>query len=538
MIAQRTIKQFRPAIFLLLAAMTLAYLNATSLAEIPANRAEQIEAAAPETAPVEPAESRRVLIFLTPPHLMPKDPHKGYCIPYGAHAFKVLGEKTGAYEPVVSDDLAMFLPDRILQFDAIVLNNTSQPWITPTNEQVASPEFKKYGDTAEAIEAALRKSLLGYVRGGGGLMAIHYGIGGNRHWPEFAELLGAVMNGHPWNEEVGIKLDEPGHPLLAPFGGKDFRLTEETFQFREPYSREKVRVLMSLDTATTNMTVPWIHRTDGDFALAWVKPEGKGRVFYTAIGHRTEHYWNPVLLKYYLGGVQFCTGDLNAPMEVGLTRSENAAERKSDQTDESGFMTLFDGNTLKGWKGDPTIWSVEDGVITGQTTASTQLKANNFLMWQGGQPGDFELRLEFKLVGGNSGIYFHSEPRTEGDPLVGPQADFSADHRWTGVLMEWKKRDVLAERGQKVEIDEQGNKKVVGSFGDPADLLKKVRNEDWNEYTLITRGPHTILKINGTTMSEVTDRDPRRTPKGYLAVQVHRGPPMKVQFRNIRIKQF
>ena len=513
---------------------TSAFILATCIitpaeAEIPEHRAKQIETAAPSDAPAEVKEPRRVPIFLTPPEYMPKDPHKGYCIPYGAHAFKAMGEKTGAYKPVVSDDLAMFLPEQISQFDAIVLNNTSQPWITPTDEQAASEPFKKHGDSVEAIEQVLRKSLLDYVHNGGGLMAIHYGIGGNRHWPEFAELLGARMNGHPWNEEVGIKLDEPDHPLLAPFEGKDFRLHEETFQFRDPYSRDKVRVLMSLDTAKTNMTVPWIHRTDGDFALTWVKSEGKGRVFYTAIGHRTEHYWNPTLLKFYLGGVQFSTGDLEASTEIRTA---------TNKTPEEGFVSLFDGKTLAGWKGDAEIWSVQDGVITGQTTSPTQLQANNFLAWQGGQPADFELRLEFKLVGGNSGIYFHGEPRTEGDALVGPQADFSADHRWTGVLMEWKKRDVLAERGQKVEIDEQGNKKVVGSFGTPAKLLKKVRNEDWNEYTLITRGGHTILKINGTTMSEVTDRDPRRTPKGHLAVQVHRGPPMKVQFRNIRIKQF
>jgi len=205
---------------------------------------------------------------------------------------------------------------------------------------------------------------------------------------------------------------------------------------------------------------------------------------------------------------------------------------------EEGFTSLFNGRDLTGWKGDASIWSVEDGAITGQTTSPTQLKANDFLVWQDGQPADFELRLAFRLVGGNSGIYFHGEESTEGDALIGPQADFSADHRWTGVLMEWRKRNVLAERGQKVEIDRDGKRTVTGSLGDPKELLSKVRNEEWNEYVLITRGTQTVLKINGVTMCEVVDRDPRRTPKGYLAVQVHRGPPMKVQFRNIRMRQF
>jgi len=172
--------------------------------------------------------------------------------------------------------------------------------------------LREYGEDVNEVEMLLRKSLLDYVASGGGIVAYHHAIGGNTHWPEFLELIGAGYWGHPWNEEVGIKLEEPDHPLLATFGGKDFRLAEEIFQFREPYSREKVRVLLSLDTARTNMTVPWIHRKDNDFALAWIKSRGEGRVFYSAIGHRTEHWWNPQILRFYLDGIQFAMGDLPA----------------------------------------------------------------------------------------------------------------------------------------------------------------------------------------------------------------------------------
>lgn len=524
-------------------ALTLILLiTLAALAEIPANRARMIEAAAPAKPQASPRQPRRVLIFVTPPHLMDKDPHRGYCIPYGAYALETLGRKSRAFQPVVSDDLATFLPENIRQFDAIVLNNASGPWITPTGKQMELKAFRQHGETAEEVEKVIRESLLDFVRGGKGLAAIHYAIGANRHWPQFHEMLGAKYAGHPWNEEVGIKIDEPKHPVAASFSGRGFRLAEEIYQFQEPYSRRNVRVLLSLDTKKTNMDVKWLKRDDGDFALAWVRSFGKGRVFYTAIGHRTELYWNPAILRLYLNGIQFATGDLQAPAEpterAAAEHRDAAGDSKEKSTLEKGFVRIFNGRDLEGWDGDRTIWSVRDGAITGQTTKDSRLKVNNFLIWKGGQPGDFELRLRYKLSGGNSGIYFHAEKQPDGEPLIGPQADFSADHRWTGVLMEWKKRNVLAERGQRVLIDESGNRKVTGSVGDPQKLLSAVHNDDWNDYTVIVRGPRVVLKINDTLMCEVTDNDPRRTPRGHLALQVHVGPPMKVQFKDIRMKQF
>jgi type 1 glutamine amidotransferase len=284
---------------------------ASSQEEVPANRQKQIREAAPDKPRVSPKKERRVLIWNTPAHLYPNDPHKGYCIPYGACAMKALGQKTGAFKPVVSDDLSVFLPENIKQFDAIVMNNSSGAWITPSDE--AMPKLKSAGETKQAVEQVLKKSLLDYVSNGGGIVAYHYAIGANPKWPEFHEMLGATFWGHPWNEDVGVKVEEPNHPLVGAFGGKDFRLADEIFQYDEPYSRDKLRVLLSLDTAKTNMDVKWINRKDKDFALAWVKSCGKGRVFYTSFGHRTELYWNQDLLRFYLDAIQFATGDLEAP---------------------------------------------------------------------------------------------------------------------------------------------------------------------------------------------------------------------------------
>ncbi|HPP53391.1 MAG TPA: DUF1080 domain-containing protein, partial [Thermoguttaceae bacterium] len=170
------------------------------------------------------------------------------------------------------------------------------------------------------------------------------------------------------------------------------------------------------------------------------------------------------------------------------------------------------------------------------------LKGNQFLVWKD-QVEDFELRAKFRLESGNSGIYFRAQKRppgkTEGDLLIGPQADFDASGRWIGVLIEYPVRGVVADRGEKVRIDQTGKKEVIGSVGDPAKLLQVVRSKEWNEYTIIARGGHIVLKINDVVMGEVTeDQDPKRPQHGWLGLQVHVGPPMRVQFKDIYLRRF
>jgi hypothetical protein len=162
------------------------------------------------------------------------------------------------------------------------------------------------------------------------------------------------------------------------------------------------------------------------------------------------------------------------------------------------------------------------------------------LIWTGGDVKDFELRLKYRIENGNSGIYYRSRERAgmEREVLIGPQADFSADGRWTGVIMEYTLREILAERGQKVVIDKSGEKQVVGSVGEAGELLKQVRSKQWNDYTVIAKGGNVMLKINGVVMCELEDSDPRMPRSGKLALQIHRGPDMLVQFKDIRIRQF
>ena len=207
---------------------------------------------------------------------------------------------------------------------------------------------------------------------------------------------------------------------------------------------------------------------------------------------------------------------------------------------EDGFVSLFDGKTLEGWEGKPQFWSVQDGTITGQTTPENPTKGNTFLIWRKGKTADFELRLKFRIVGGNSGIQYRSK---ELDDFVvsGYQGDFAAGaagDKFSGILYEEKGRGILALRGEKKVIQEDGSKEVVGRTCDEAEMLASVKKEGWNDYTIIAKGNHLVQIINGFTTVDVTDlQTEKRAAEGILALQLHQGPPMVVQFKDIRLKQ-
>ncbi len=201
---------------------------------------------------------------------------------------------------------------------------------------------------------------------------------------------------------------------------------------------------------------------------------------------------------------------------------------------EGGFVLMFNGKDLSGWDGKPGWWYVEHGAITSQSTPEKPCTKAHYLIWRGGKPGDFELRLSYKLVGGNSGIQFRSRELPDWD-TSGYQADMEAGPQWTGCLFEHE-RGGVAMRGQKVVIDEDG-RKTITPIGDPAELLKHVKPNDWNQYRIIARGPEITLEINGVVMAQAVDRQKGKAARsGIIALQMHPGPPMKVQFKDLRIK--
>jgi hypothetical protein len=205
--------------------------------------------------------------------------------------------------------------------------------------------------------------------------------------------------------------------------------------------------------------------------------------------------------------------------------------------DEAGFESLFNGQSLEGWDGNPELWSVREGVITGQTTAEKPTKGNTFLIWRKGEVSDFELRCEFRIVGGNSGVQYRSKEVSQW-VMSGYQADFDSAGVWTGSLYEEKARGVLAKRGNKVVATAEGKLENAGQTASEKEILDSVKKEDWNSYTIIAQGNHLVQKLNDITTVDFTDSDSaKRAEKGLLALQLHAGPPMLVQFRNIRLKK-
>jgi type 1 glutamine amidotransferase len=286
-----------------------------ALAGVPDLDIEKITAAVPRKATARPKRPRKLLIFTRCRRF------RHGSIPWGSKALEIMGRQTGAYEVEVSDDVTVFRPGSLRRFDAVCMNNT-------TGVLTDDPE--------------LRKSLLDFVKSGKGIVGIHGATdcfegtpclagghrprwrgqtGGNtvpddtvnKGWPEYGEMMGGYFWGHPWaaRERITIKVDEPDHPLCAAFGGKGFEIKEEMYQFRDPYSREKLRVLLTIDLDKTQKRMG-MKRKDNDYAVSWVRSYGGGRVFYCSLGHNNHVFWNPAILRHYLDGIQFALGDLEA----------------------------------------------------------------------------------------------------------------------------------------------------------------------------------------------------------------------------------
>jgi hypothetical protein len=213
--------------------------------------------------------------------------------------------------------------------------------------------------------------------------------------------------------------------------------------------------------------------------------------------------------------------------------------------DEPGFQPIFDGRTLAGWEGNAAYWRVEDGSLVGEITPATVIKSNTFIIWRGGRPADFELKLDYRITpGGNSGVNYRSVVVTDTVTpdnrfaMRGYQCDIDGRKRYSGNNYEEKGRLFLAVRGQLTHVVGGRPPVLLSTFGDVNDLANVV-TDDWNSVHLIVRGNMFTHVINGRLMSVVIDDDVANRPAdGLIGVQVHVGPPMKVEYRRIRLKNW
>ncbi len=264
---------------------------------------KKMREAVPRRATVQPIQPRKLLVFSI------SWGYKHSAIPWGVEAIKIMAERSEFAEVIVSNDIAMFEVENLEQFDAVVFNNTNNEIFLPENYKDLS---SKEQEAASEVDSRLRENFANFLKSGKGLAVIHAGLASFRDWPEFGEIIGGRFDNHPWNSgtTISVKVDDPDHPLNKAFSTPYFKVTDEIYQIKENYSRDNLRVLLSIDTERTDMSKETIHRTDGDFALSWIKSYGKGRVFYFAFGHDHHIFWEPALLQHLQDGLQFVIGDL------------------------------------------------------------------------------------------------------------------------------------------------------------------------------------------------------------------------------------
>lgn len=306
-------------------------------ADLPETEVAKIRAALPYRPEAPPRQPRKLLVFYR------TDGYPHASIPHWNKLLHLLGEQTGAYETTLSQDYADLMPGRIERYDALFFNNTCR-MVTP-------PEVKT------AIQA--------FVKGGKGFAGNH-GAGDNWHdWAEGLEMVGAQFARHPFGNVV-LKIDDPASPLTAMFGGQPFPFSDEIYTFRSPYARDKLRVLLSIDYANSPAVRQGEQRAlekgghdagamraDHDYALAWVRPWQKGRVFYCALGHRAEVAFDPKIVRFFLAGIQYALGDLAA--DDSPPAAHRSATEPPPQPDIFADLTFADGLDVRPFAAPPMI---------------------------------------------------------------------------------------------------------------------------------------------------------------------------------------
>ncbi|MEM7391645.1 MAG: ThuA domain-containing protein [Verrucomicrobiota bacterium] len=449
---------------------------------------KKLEAAVPAWSSAAAASPRKVLVFTEPKKdfdRMAKSrtqkpvPHQS--APHAAKAIAMAGTKTGAFTVEVTGDPSVFKKD-LRSYDAVVLAN-----VYLGEKLFAVP--RDFTQETKNPFAEAQKNLIEFVEGGGGLAAIHAPAAEALTWPAFNEMLGATCAGQAWQgfHETRIKPDVPDSPLNAAFGDQPFSVRDDIYRFKEAV-RGSSRVLLSVDTASAPTSL-WADRSDDDYPVSWIRSYGKGRVFYTALGHEPEMYFNRAFLRHLLAGVQFATGDLKADTTPGKA----LPPRRGGVKKMAGWTPLFDGTDLSAFKvsdAQKLHWIVDNGLLRYDGRANTLSTQEKY--------GDFQARVDWRM------------PRV---------SDSGVFVRGTG-------------KGQlNIWCWDQGSGQLWGYKVDPKSNADKPVGE-WNTFLITMKGDRLTLELNGIEV--FTEQEMKGIPEtGALQLQKH-GDPM--EWKNIYIR--
>lgn len=358
----------------------------------------------------------------------------------------------------------------------------------------------------------------------------HWKIPGKKSWND---MLGVSSPNHGPKSKIKIDCVDCDHPVMKNLPKSWTTPEGELYNIKEIYDSTKVLANGTRTEKGDTTPIPCI----------WVNQYGKAKIFATTLGHHNSTMQTPEYLNLIANAVSWVT------------------DKNTSAASSGTWKSLFDGQSLKGWNGDPKFWSIKDGALTGITTKENPTKGNTFLIYTGensdNQPveyGDFELKLKYRILGHNSGIQYRSfmlPGDQDGWRVGGYQSDMDVGKTWAGTNYGEKFRGILAKRGEKAIINGVEKQKLkngrvkevamrtVESLADTDELAKFIKDApEWNEMHIIAKGNHLIQKINGVTMSEVIDNDKEnRRASGLIAIQLHGGPAMTIQVKDIKIKE-
>ncbi|MDP6637566.1 MAG: DUF1080 domain-containing protein [Phycisphaerae bacterium] len=484
-----------------------------------------MKAAMPKKATVKPKKPRKILVLSYQSH------DQGRLA--GEKALQLMAGQTKAFElTFIYDTKAMaeiLVPEKLKEFDAVCVNNSTG------------------GGGKAANGKTLVENLGDYVSAGGGLIGFHAATDN-----KFGEVFGGFFTGHPWSGNVAVKIDDPDHKLTKVFGGKGFPVNDEIYQFAKIYTREKLRILLTLDMDIVKKRGK---RADNDNAIAWVRKFGKGKVFYSSLGHNPKSFMDANLLRFYLDGIQFALGDLEADTTPsGPLKSAGSVMVDPKKLLADGYVSMFNGKDMSGWivpKGDNGHWKVLDGVI--DYDASSEAKGSKNLVSKE-KYANYSLHIEWRFKRA-TGLFSMPTILPDGSykkdangkvvKTLKPNADSGIFPRGYGKaqmnLWCW---DCGSGEMYGIRLDRKLSAEVR------AGAVPKVKADNpvgqWNAFDITVKGDRVTAVLNGKTVLE-NSQMPGIPDEGPIVLQHHGGPIGKtgkfnpasslVQFRNIYIKR-